>query len=88
MTCGLFSPVFSVGVYVVSRGNVGRTSVTATGGLPYVVTEQKAGSGVGGVQVYGANTLFPKKIKKTKKSILRPFKAIKIFRWYSWLFSW
>lgn len=43
------------------------------------------------MQVYGANRLFPKKrkkrkIEKTKKSILRRFKAIKIFRWYSWSF--
>lgn len=74
--CGLFSAVLCRSVGVVHCGNVGRTSVTATGGLPYVVTEQKAGSGAGGVQMCGANNPFPKKRKNEKfKNEKNDFKA-------------
>lgn len=61
--CVPFSDIRVGVVYVDSRGNVGRTSVTATGGSPHVVTAQRWGGRVQGVQVCGANNSFLKKTK-------------------------
>lgn len=62
-------------------------------GVPSWTSRSRGGGGYRGGQWCGANTLFPKKRKKrkiwkTKKSILSPFKPLKILWWYSCTILW
>lgn len=94
--CG-HCPTWDVrGVGVGTCGNVGRTSHIATGmGRPLMTWDRGRGCGSRGIEWCKHSISEKEKFsktknekRKTKKSILRRFKGIKILWWYSCSFSW